>query len=237
MKGFGEKSNVDIVCGHADRLFERCFANSEDFNASKIFFQNTTKRKIPYSTVEIDYNCKLFNRGLQCYHDYTEKCMDAMNKRLINGEVEPAKNFYSMLCNDKEFKKDYLNHRECFRYIEKDFEECTAHYQNVIENEFKRIEREKKSNINVQYMQFCCARYSYENCVYNSAWSKCNAKSAKFTKSIVELLSSERQFKNCAKIEKTLCSDASGSFHGFNMIMYLLCSSSILSGMLLIRQL
>ena len=81
------------------------------------------------------------------------------------------------------------------------------------------------------------ARYSYENCVYNSAWSKCNAKSAKFTKSIVELLSSERQFKNCAKIEKTLCSDGSSIFHGFNMIMYLLCSSSILSGMLLIRQL
>lgn len=45
--------------------------------------------------------------------------MGAMDKRLINGEVEPAKNFYTMLCKDKKFKQDYLVHRDCFRYIEK----------------------------------------------------------------------------------------------------------------------
>lgn len=31
----------------------------------------------------------------------------------------PAKNFYEMLCKDNAFKKDYLHHRDCFRYVEK----------------------------------------------------------------------------------------------------------------------
>ena len=53
------------------------------------------------------------------------------------------------------------------------------------------------------------ARFAYENCVYNSARAKCTPESAKFTKSLVELLSSERQFKNCGRIEGALCGAAS----------------------------
>lgn len=61
-----------------------------------------------------------FNRGLGCYNDYAEKCIsDPANRRLIEGEVMPAKNFYEMLCKDKVFKKDYLSHSDCFRYVEK----------------------------------------------------------------------------------------------------------------------
>jgi hypothetical protein len=77
------------------------------------------------------------------------------------------------------------------------------------------------------------ARYSYENCVYNSALHKCTRSSAEFTKKIVELLSSERQFKNCAKIEGTLCSDAVRiSFD----LMCLLLSASALSLLLLLTR-
>lgn len=152
----------------------------------------------------------------------------------------------------------------------KDWEECTRHYQQIIESEFKRPEYEEKSNINLQHMHFCwyvsyfnvmvcevypfintstlmkfsvrhtyldihslnshammnwktfyafslniyllslrSARNSYKNCIYNSALSKCNARSAKFARDLVDLLSNERQFKNCAEIEKTsLCSGA-----------------------------
>ncbi|KAG5677169.1 hypothetical protein PVAND_006950 [Polypedilum vanderplanki] len=151
-QGLGEKTNIEIVCGHADKLFERCFSNSDLHNASKIYL---SQRKIPYNNEDIVGHCRVFERGLQCYNEYTETCMGAMDKRLINGEVEPAKNFYSMLCKDDKFKEDYLTHRNCFRHIEKDFEECTKHYQQVIESEFTRTEREKKSNINVQYMHFC----------------------------------------------------------------------------------
>lgn len=67
------------------------------------------------------------------------------------------------------------------------------------------------------------ARYAYENCVGNSALAKCKANSARFTRSLVELLSSERQFKNCAKIEDSLCSAAEKrrSTLRFFLIVYL----------------
>lgn len=121
-----------------------------------------------------------------------------------------------------------------------DWHTCTKHFQIVLENEFTRTQRERKSNIGVQYMHFCwwvyerikfmiwqwkdslfnlnSARYSYENCVGNSARAKCKPESARFTRSLVELLSSERQFQNCAKIEDSLCSSAKRGRNFFNLL-------------------
>lgn len=45
--------------------------------------------------------------------------MDVMNKRVIVGEVEPAKSLYFMLCKDVKFKANFLAHRECLRHIER----------------------------------------------------------------------------------------------------------------------
>lgn len=99
------------------------------------------------------------------------------------------------------------------------------------------IEQITCKNYRQQQQYYGSARYSYENCVFNSAWSKCNGKSAKFTRKVVELLSSERQFKNCAKIEKSLCSNASRSYNALKTIVHLLYSAFFLSGVLVIRQL
>jgi hypothetical protein len=55
--GFGEKTNLELTCGHADKLFEKCFATSDVLNATKIFFQQQ-KKGIPYSKREIEDNCK-----------------------------------------------------------------------------------------------------------------------------------------------------------------------------------
>lgn len=45
--------------------------------------------------------------------------MDVMNRRVIIGEVEPAKSLYYMLCKDPKFKTNFLAHRDCLRHIEK----------------------------------------------------------------------------------------------------------------------
>jgi hypothetical protein len=62
------------------------------------------------------------------------------------------------------------------------------------------------------------ARYAYENCVYNSARARCLPGSAKFTRSLVELLSSERQFKNCGRIEVELCGAADKAKHYISLV-------------------
>jgi hypothetical protein len=53
--GLGEKTNVEVICGHADKLFERCFNNSDLQNASKVYL---SQQKIPYSNEDIDGHCK-----------------------------------------------------------------------------------------------------------------------------------------------------------------------------------
>lgn len=50
------------------------------------------------------------------------------------------------------------------------------------------------------------ARYGYESCVYNSAKYKCKMESALYIRGIANLLSKEKQFENCDKIEKQYCS-------------------------------
>lgn len=61
------------------------------------------------------------------------------------------------------------------------------------------------------------ARYGYESCVYNSAKYKCKRESALYIRGIANMLSKEKQFKNCDNIEKQYCS--SGSMLTFNLIL------------------
>ena len=65
------------------------------------------------------------------------------------------------------------------------------------------------------YFSIHSARNSYKNCIYNSALSKCNSRSAKFARDLVDLLSNERQFKNCVEIEKTSLCSGGVSFRAF----------------------
>ena len=53
------------------------------------------------------------------------------------------------------------------------------------------------------------ARYAYENCVFISAKHKCKLESAHFMRRLARLLSTERHFQNCDKIEKDFCSSQS----------------------------
>lgn len=57
------------------------------------------------------------------------------------------------------------------------------------------------------------ARKSYKKCIHNSAMAQCNPRSVKLAQDLVDLLSNERQFKNCAEIERTsLCGGGGSSF-------------------------
>lgn len=58
--------------------------------------------------------------GLNCYNEYAEKCFkDSTSLLPIENEVNSAKNFYSFLCIDKDFKKNYLRHAKCLEFAKK----------------------------------------------------------------------------------------------------------------------
>lgn len=50
---------------------------------------------------------------------------------------------------------DYLMHRECFRYVEKEWDSCTEKFVGILREEMIRGHKQDKVNINVQYMNFC----------------------------------------------------------------------------------
>lgn len=52
------------------------------------------------------------------------------------------------------------------------------------------------------------ARYAYENCVYDNARYICKPDSAVFLRRIAKLLSTDKHFLNCDRIENELCSGA-----------------------------
>ncbi|CAO1329986.1 unnamed protein product [Diamesa tonsa] len=190
----------DVTCGKASDYIKDCFKNATD---SSIDMWQTNSA--PYTLEDINSRCLLFDQGMKCFHTYTNKCFDAMNKRLMEGEVLPAKIFYDMLCKDSQFQQDFMKHRDCFQHIQKDQNICTKDFKKILGNEFTRTQRESTSNIDLQYMHFCCARYGYENCVFNAARHKCNRDGAVFARKLVSLLSSEKHFKNCNRIENSIC--------------------------------
>jgi hypothetical protein len=74
------------------------------------------------------------------------------------------------------------------------------------------------------------ARNSYKKCIHNSAMAKCNPRSAKFARDIVDLLSNERHLKNCAEIERTsLCNGGSYLYHDFFITLSSLVTITLIS--------
>lgn len=64
------------------------------------------------------------------------------------------------------------------------------------------------------------ARHAFENCVYTSAKLKCRMDSAIFIRKLSKLLSTEKQFSNCDKVEEQLCSIASAITLNFLLIFF-----------------
>lgn len=52
---------------------------------------------------------RVFNQGLKCFMEYTNKCLETNDKRLVVSEITGAKSFYDMLCKDKDFRNGKAN--------------------------------------------------------------------------------------------------------------------------------
>lgn len=55
--------------------------------------------------ITLNFNSRVFNRGMKCFYDYTDKCFDPQYKHIIENEVSGAKTFHDMLCKDKKFRR------------------------------------------------------------------------------------------------------------------------------------
>uniref|UniRef100_A0A182V2D9 DUF19 domain-containing protein n=1 Tax=Anopheles merus TaxID=30066 RepID=A0A182V2D9_ANOME len=185
------------VCGQISQMLDGCFHNVTP-NATAELLHTV---QIPETIEQINSRCRLFNRGMDCVERYLDVCVDAKERFIIDSEVYGAKRLYQFLCRDRAFQQEFLWHKECFQLVHRDLDSCSKRFVSILKEE---IAKTTKQSLNEQYMHFCCARYAYENCVYISARYKCKPDSAVFLRRIAKLLSSDKHFLNCDKIETEL---------------------------------
>ncbi|XP_055526384.1 uncharacterized protein LOC129719050 [Wyeomyia smithii] len=187
------------VCGQISLMLDNCFHNTTPKMAVDVLYTV----KIPETLEEISSRCMVFNRGMDCVQHYLNACVDAKERKIIENEVYGARKLYEYLCRDKSFQREFLKHKACFRYMHNDWDSCSRNFISILKEEMARTTQE---SFNVQYMHFCCARFGYETCVFTSATYKCKLESAIFLKKIAKLLSTDRHFLNCDRLELELCS-------------------------------
>ncbi|KAI8123310.1 hypothetical protein FF38_11627 [Lucilia cuprina] len=188
-------SNNNIMCGNTQKMADNCF---RDLPPHLMEFLQTSK--IAINEQDIVSKCNVFRRGMKCFDDYTSRCIPSNNINILNNNVEGAKKFFTKFCEDKTFQQDYLSHKECFSYIQEDWMHCTKNFQNILS---EGLHSDK--NITEKFLEFCCARYAYETCIYNSARYKCYQNSAAFARATAQMLSDEKHFSNCRQFEVSTC--------------------------------
>uniref|UniRef100_A0A182JEI1 Uncharacterized protein n=1 Tax=Anopheles atroparvus TaxID=41427 RepID=A0A182JEI1_ANOAO len=193
------ESFPEPVCGQIAQLLDGCFHNSTPSVAVELLHSV----QIPETMEQIESRCVLFDRGMECVQRYLDVCVDAKERLIIDNEVYGAKRLYAFLCRDRSFQQEFLWHKGCFQHVHNDLDGCSKEFVAILKDE---IARTSQQSLNLQYMHFCCARYAYENCVYQSALYKCRPDSAAFLRRVAKLLSTDRHFLNCDKIENEICS-------------------------------
>ncbi|KAH8284378.1 hypothetical protein KR018_010668 [Drosophila ironensis] len=214
----GHRDVAGGQCGSTQRMVDECFKDLPPHLME--FLQNT---KIVISKKEITAKCNIFNRGMKCFDAYSKRCLDDSKMDTFKNNVEGARRFFYKFCGDPDFQRDYLRHKDCFSYIQLDWVSCTAEFESILSDEV----HDEARNASDKFLEFCCARYAYENCIYNSARYKCYKNSAVFARETAKMLSDEKHFRNCAVLQH-ICDNAPGGgrlqrhFLGFQMTLLLL---------------
>ncbi|XP_052852388.1 uncharacterized protein LOC128262264 [Drosophila gunungcola] len=206
-------------CGSTQKMVDECFKDLPPHLME--FLQNT---KIVISQKEIAAKCSIFNRGMRCFDSYSKRCLDDRKLGTFKNNVEGARRFFYKFCGDSDFQRDYLRHKDCFAYIQLDWVSCTADFEGILMEEV----HDESRNATEKFLEFCCARYAYENCIYNSARYKCYKNSAEFARETAKMLSDEKHFRNCAVLQNICAHDFGGlglaklHWKGFRLTMTLL---------------
>uniref|UniRef100_A0A182SMV8 Uncharacterized protein n=1 Tax=Anopheles maculatus TaxID=74869 RepID=A0A182SMV8_9DIPT len=185
---------------------DNCWAIASEISLHPLLWKRCMQSKFPTRWKKSATGvCRIFNRGMECVRQYLKECVNARQRKIIENEVYGAKKLYEFLCYDQAFQQEFLRHKSCFQLVHPEWDLCSNQFLGVLKDEMART---TKQSINVQYIHFCCARYAYENCVYSSARFICKPDSAMFLRRIAKLLSTDKHFLNCDKIENELCSGA-----------------------------
>uniref|UniRef100_A0A1B0BSX5 Uncharacterized protein n=1 Tax=Glossina palpalis gambiensis TaxID=67801 RepID=A0A1B0BSX5_9MUSC len=91
-------------CGNTQRMVDNCF---RDLPPHLMAFLQSKKPAINKN--EVLSKCKVFERGMECFDEYTARCLPHTNLNILQNNVEGAKHFFNKFCGDREFQSN----KEC----------------------------------------------------------------------------------------------------------------------------
>ncbi|KAL5284861.1 hypothetical protein ACFFRR_006899 [Megaselia abdita] len=205
----------DFECGNAKNIANICFKDS-----SPDIMEFISTVKVDETERDIDNRCTVFEEGTKCFDTYAKKCIHPKNMELYYNMYSGAKEYFEILCNDKQFRVKYLRHSKCFDQIKYDWINCKDELHAITTQE---IQSENK-NVTEKYMNLCCAREAFQLCVGRAADYKCSRTSVAYVREEAQALTNDKIFKNCNKFQNMICGAISRSVSNLLVTIFIFVS-------------
>ena len=129
--------------------------------------------------------------GLRCIDEFTFRCLDIEHRRYFNTLYQGTTRVIVDLCEDGEYKSQYLRHAPCMRQVQAGYETCADDYQVKIKSLQTTGDGESSAGIegkdNLQLL--CCSFQDYLHCSERIVNSTCGPETARFTKNFLDTMS------------------------------------------------
>ena len=70
---------------------------------------------------------------MDCYYNWAKRCLKEEHIHKMNMSILGAHEIYAFLCQDPNFKKDFLQHGACYRKISPRWDECAKRFISALQ--------------------------------------------------------------------------------------------------------
>ncbi|XP_055338114.1 uncharacterized protein LOC129588111 isoform X2 [Paramacrobiotus metropolitanus] len=166
---------TEPVCGKC--LAEHCHQSelTQCMEHVKPIMQNATIG-FAANAEQLNTVCKLFNQGMECIDRFVAKCFQESQRILFKENMAGVEEVMKRLCTDGEYRKEYLQHADCFRSVAPQYEECGGAFRTSVGT----INQNRATETQDKLSQMCGALHRFLECAYGLTSQHCgeNGKSA-----------------------------------------------------------
>ncbi|OQV24256.1 hypothetical protein BV898_01796 [Hypsibius exemplaris] len=151
--------------------------------------------------------CKLFKEGMTCIDKFVIRCFQESQRILFRENMAGVKEVMTKLCEDGEYRKEYLTHADCFRSVAPQYEECGGVFRTSV-----GTINQNRADTADKLSQMCSALHRFLECAYGLTSQHCGDKgrtASEFLRSYTEKAVGSLITSTCRKFP----TDQSSRYH------------------------
>uniref|UniRef100_A0A336MH10 CSON015365 protein n=1 Tax=Culicoides sonorensis TaxID=179676 RepID=A0A336MH10_CULSO len=129
-----------ILIAVAAVLLQQCHVSGEACGQEELsncakplqVLSSTSELSFVTKREDLDKLCPDLRIGVECIRSYTRRCMDINQRDHFNKLYEGTNEMVKDLCEDENYKEDFLRHTPCMHMIKKSYEKCATNYQETM---------------------------------------------------------------------------------------------------------